>query len=300
MTSPGAELLSNAVQNARLGSVPLETCYLAGMRLTRLRRVVDDGRRHVLAAAAICTVALMPLPVLGQASGPAVLWTFPHAGQRDVPTNAQLWVIGRATWMPTATLDGEPIALERLPFIYSATRSAMPELEPNTEYDLVFEFEGLDPAGARERVELDFATGSGPGATPPAPNVHGSSATRGVPSDHECEDIINTQDHFDTGQNTLRSFDVEVNGDAIGWLVFPQFEPGGGIGAAWPASCDEPTMFVGGGWDCYDLYAIGSAGHVGAGTRHCPAPAADPGRPLCYEIIEILPSGQFRLDALVV
>jgi hypothetical protein len=239
----------------------------------------------------IAALALTPLAALGQASGPTVLWTFPQPGQRDVPTNAQLWVIGYAISMPTATLNSEPIALERLSFINSVTRSALPELEPNTEYDLNFEFAGLDP-GARERFAINFTTGSGPAALPPAPEVHGSVATPGVPADHECEDIINTQDHFDTGQNALRSFDVEVNANPIGWLVLPQVESGGAFGAAWPLSCDEPTMFVSTGAYCYDLYAIGAGGHVGPGTRHCPAPASDPGRPPCYEILEVLPSGQ--------
>ncbi len=234
------------------------------------------------------------LPVSAQALEPPALWTFPQDGQQGVPTNAQLWLIAQWITMPTATLNGEPIALERIAAIYSPVRGVLPELEPNTDYAIIFEVDDPVTVGARKRIELAFSTGSGPAATLPAPTVNGSRKSVGVPADHACEDIIKTQDVFDTGQNTLLSFDVEVEGEEIGWLVFPHLDLGISLGGAWPASCEEPTMYVSAlARSCYDLHAIGPAGHVSAGTRYCPAPAIDPGRPSCFEVLEITPSGEF-------
>lgn len=199
---------------------------------------------------------------------PVLLWSYPEDGTDQVPTNAQPWVVTNYWGGPTeATLNGEPIEAIGTG-TFSAFRFEPGDLEPDTAYVLELVFPGDGTADVT--LSVQFTTGDGPGAdAPDAPVVQSTRRDMGWPDGHACEDVIAAQDCFDTGQDTLLTFDVTAQPEAVAWLVTNEYA---GASTLWPASCGNPAVY-GGGEGCFDLRAVGPGGALGEATSLCvPAP----------------------------
>jgi len=225
-----------------------------------------------LAAAALAVIAWPSAPTIARASCASppldLLWAYPEDGATDVPTNAVFWLVNsRWSALPTATLDG--VELEPVSVTFGGSKIEPGQLEPNTDYVLALDYGEHDAdAGEASSVRIAFGTGSGPADRPPAPRVSSSSTSDTRPATELCRKVLAAQDCFDTGQDTLLTFEVEDD-EAIAWLVLEDYL---GESTVWPASCGEPSLMVGGAATvrCKDVSAIGPGGVLGATTRYCP------------------------------
>jgi hypothetical protein len=197
-----------------------------------------------------------------------VHWTYPADGDRDVPTNAVLWVIGNLS--PTEVLlDDQPIKNQYVSF--GASRY-VPDQELAADSDHVLRIAASDDTvaadGGVSEVVIHFHTSAGP-AQRPAPSKQATyQSTLGFPNEHRCVQIISAQDCFDTGQDTLASFDIQ--GEALAWVVQSDYL---GESTVWPATCGAPAVFGHAFADCFQVSALGRGGLLSSPVPACPAPA---------------------------
>lgn len=199
-----------------------------------------------------------------------VYWTYPANGDRDVPTNAVIWVVGTLA-SGSVTLDGRALSAE--PVSFGSARYQPDLLLPQTDHVLRIaagEQFAADADGGVPTFEIAFRTGAGPGTNPAAPSFASFSTSSGFPTQTRCSEVIRGQDCFDTGQNTLATF--AVAGDAIAWLVQSTYL---GESTVWPNDCGAPSIFGHPfGDSCFELSAIGVGGLTSPSVKACPVSGA--------------------------
>lgn len=199
-----------------------------------------------------------------EAPEPAIIWSYPAQGDTGVPTNVDFWVLGTGWSGPVrASLAGAE--LPRLPLGHGFD---LGELQPNTTYTVSLSLGDPQNPDAPRSFERSFTTGAGPVASDPgaAPgNVRGY-AEREVSLSPLCQAVLDTQDCFDTGQDTHYTF--APSGTAKAWLI--QSEDSYRGVDVWPAECGTPELFLHSGeLPCVTLHGIDAAGNVHAGERTC-------------------------------
>ncbi|HWO14988.1 MAG TPA: hypothetical protein VNN80_36045, partial [Polyangiaceae bacterium] len=189
-------------------------------------------------------------------------------GYTGVPTNVDLWVLATG-WgdLPRASLAG--VELARLPF---GPGFDLGELQPNTSYTVEVELADAGSLGATRSVELSFTTGAGPAPSDPgaAPGHVEVEAKTDVQFSPLCGAVLQTQDCFDTGQDTHLTF--SPSGTAEAWLI----ESESGDVDFWPAECGAPDLFLHSmELPCVTLHGIDAAGAVHGGEPVCPQTLGD-------------------------
>lgn len=197
-----------------------------------------------------------------------LLWSYPAQGDGNVPTNAQFWLLSTG-WgdIAQATLNGQALTHEATG--PGVTHLTPPALSPDTDYVLAIEFrETPGQASVPEGVSIAFHSGTGAQASPSTSTVDGHDLTAGLGD--RCTDVISAQDCFDTGQDTLLSFNAS-NPDAIGWLARRDIAEGSHL---IPARCDAPALFVHKPKEraCYAITAIGAGGLLAEPKEYCVSP----------------------------
>jgi hypothetical protein len=148
------------------------------------------------------------------------------------------------------------------------------ELAPDTQYTLSVALRPELEEG--KPVALTFTTGSGPSDPDPgaAPGEVGVGRESEVSLSSLCDEVLWTQDCFDTGQNT--HFVFAPAGTAKGWLI----ESPTTLNRinVWPAECGSPELFLHDRFTpCVTLHGIDAAGALHTGREVCaPAAGADP------------------------
>ena len=195
-----------------------------------------------------------------------IVWSYPAAGDRSVPLDAEIRVLSRGPLDSQfeATLNGAVIS--------PSENGVYPTdgLEPDTDY--VFRIVGPKPRSSAEETptlfELSFHTGTELGSEAPTPQLLGSSHATSFPEFTElCSAAHSSGECFDTP--TYVYYDLELeHGDAVAWLVTNLST---GIDKLWPSACDpvltvheldrEPT--------CFELHAIGANGELSEATEYC-------------------------------
>jgi hypothetical protein len=188
---------------------------------------------------------------------PSIVWSHPAQGATDVPTNTDLWIMPTG-WggPPRVSRQGSELPRAELPFGYD-----LGELPPNSEITLQVEVDG-------EPLELAFTTASGPSAADPgaAPGAVTATSSPNYALSELCQAALNSQDCFDTGQNTYHEF--TPTGHAVGWLVASNTA----LHSVnlWPGECGAPRLFD---YDynspCVVLSGIDASGATHAGERVC-------------------------------
>ena len=221
------------------------------------------NRWHTSTVQALCVAAVAfevgPAAADCAPPVPAIVWSHPAQGATGVPTNVDLW-LQMSGWdgPPRVWLDDELVPSLALPYGYD-----LGELAPNTEYDLL-----IEPQSGEGNLQLRFTTGGGPAS--PEPGVAPGAVAPSQSSEYEatalCRAALNTQDCFDTGQNTYFAFTPSA--DALGWLI--QSDAGFRPANLWPGVCGAPRLF---GHDsaspCVTLHAIDAIGATYASERVC-------------------------------
>ena len=210
---------------------------------------------------------------------PAIVWSHPAQGETNVPTNTDLWVLPSGWRGPARVWLGG----SELPALELSGGYDLGELEPNTEHTLRVELRDDSPS-----FELSFTTGGGPAAPDPgaAPGAVTASHAFELGLSSRCQAALNTQDCFDTGQNTYYAF--TPTNRAVGWVVVSDsgFRPIN----LWPGECGAPLLF---GSDrvgpCATVYGIDPSGSPHPGERVC---AVTPTYVTDVEIVPRLPPSQ--------
>ncbi|MDB4987298.1 MAG: hypothetical protein JWN04_2476 [Myxococcaceae bacterium] len=228
------------------------------------------NHRHSFCPCALAAAVLWLAPREASASCAApplkVLWTYPADGDQAVPTNAVFWALATGWRTANVTIDGAP-----LPALSALGERALGDLTPNQEHVLRLDYasELDDDAGSSEAFEIHFRTGDGPAARVPAPSFAGVERASSI-IDSTCPEVVHAQDCFDTGQNTLLSFEVTAP-QVIGWIA---------EGKLWPAQCGSPALFITEPVSterCFEVQPLGPGGLIGDSVRYCaPALAAGP------------------------
>jgi hypothetical protein len=248
-------------------------CFESGMRALTRRWHSPWHTSLALGALAVAAVAFRTVPAAADCSPPAmaIVWSYPAQGDTDVPTNVDLWLQTSGWDGPARVWLGEE-AVPELPLAYGYD---LGELAPHTEYKL-----RIEPTIGNPSFELRFTTGSGP-ASPDisvAPVAVTTSHARDYEASALCRAALNTQDCFDTGQNTYYEFTPSA--DAVGWVI--QSDAGYRPINLWPGECGAPRLF---GSDhsspCVTLHAIDASGATHASERVCAG--VDEGEPVDAE-----------------
>ena len=165
-----------------------------------------------------------------------VLWSFPEDGAVDVPVNAKLWLRFQNLSLGEVHLNGEPVPFHRKGF---NGLFIVPTLKPDTDYELVL-------SGAPDEVpaKIQFRTGSSYGAAPSDVEVEKAHIRKGYPQDLSplCAAVLSGQDCFDTGQNTLISFEM-AGDEPVAWLIAETMRRES-LSAIWPVECGMPSIFT--------------------------------------------------------
>ena len=218
-------------------------------------------RNLSLAASVALCVVLTPATATAKCTVPALalLWSYPANGDINVPTNAVLWALGNSWSVPSVTLDGMPIVVP----VAGPRGIPLGPLAPQHDYVVRLDYGSSWPfdAGSPTVFEIRFRTGDGPVTQLPAVPVSGVQRTGYAQA--TCPEVINAQACFDTGQDTLFTFDV-TEASAIGWLVHRQL---------WPARCGPAYFSYSAPPNpCFEVRAIGSGGLLGDATEYCLQP----------------------------
>jgi len=217
-------------------------------------------RRLSLAVSAVlCVAVTQPAVATASCKEPALalLWSYPANGDTNVPTNALLWALSSTWRVPSVTLDGAPLTVPG----EGVGSVSLGALAPQHDYVLRLEYMSAWQVDAgSSSFEIRFRTGDGPATKLPAVPVAGVQRASGY-DQSPCPDVVRAQDCFDTGQDTLFTFDVS-DPRAIGWLIRNE---------VWPARCGKPSYY---GYHappqpCFDVRAIGTGGVLGDATQHC-------------------------------
>lgn len=223
------------------------------------------ARRGYRVGAALCLAAAMaPRTADASCAQPEaeLLWSYPAGGQQDVPTNADLWLLVSGWSELRVTLDGA-----ELPSLAGGRGRDLGSLAPNTEHSVSIErlWSGFP---AEQPLELRFTTGPGPApdGPPSAPGEVVATIHAERPLSALCESVLQTQDCFDTGQNTY--FQFEPSGAAQAWLI----ESAGTYNGVnlWPADCGPPQLYLyAESRPCVTLHAIDETGATVRGEEVC-------------------------------
>ena len=210
-----------------------------------------------------------------------ILWSYPQDGASDIPIDAEFWV-STSHWGidPTVTLNGTVLQLEDTG-TFSTFRIHPGKLDASTAYTLELTFNRPDAETDTRRIE--FTTGDR--AREPAlaaPTVTRIRSARTGFTSHECAAVIQAQDCFDTGQNTLVTLELHDLDAPRAWLITTGYP---GTSNVWPQRCGAPAIFSHNGpAPCFEVSAIGDGGSLGDVARTCvagpddrPAQAADGG-----------------------
>lgn len=155
------------------------------------------------------------------AAPPPVVWSYPHDGATDVPTDADFLVIGTAS---SVEIDGRVI--ERSPTDYAVD---LGEFEPNTEYTLQI---GEGPGSGVDPEPITFTTSSGPGVID-LPRL----------DDATCEAIYNWQGCFDTGPPDVVEIEVDYPGEEPLYVLYAEGEESLRPVTLWPRQCGETIRY---------------------------------------------------------
>lgn len=193
-----------------------------------------------------------------------LLWSYPEEGARDVPVNAELWVLVPWGWgQPTARLDDVEIPLVVDPDASGVIHLVPGAMAPEQDHVLRLAFEQDRPFGADPQVrELHFRTGSASVAPLAAATVTGHDSVPEVGhSSGPCPEITSAQDCIDIGPNTLHTFETDA-ADVIGWAL-------GGF--VLPARCGATVRhrYWATGTACFKLRPLGPGGLLGPATEAC-------------------------------
>jgi hypothetical protein len=197
-----------------------------------------------------------------------LLWSYPAAGERDVPVNAELWALVPWGWVaPVVRLDGQELTYTASQGVAGVVHLAPGALQPGHDYVLELDFTRERPRGvttADGKIAIPFRTGESKAKPPSAPDVaRVSAAPPGLTVESStCPQILGAQDCIDTGPFSVRY--VEVHGDLpLAWLVEDDLVP---------ALCGKPQFFKGAsvmGNQCVSVRAIGAGGLASGPTEAC-------------------------------
>lgn len=189
---------------------------------------------------------------------PALMWSYPAHGDTGVPTNTRVWLYPRKGVQAVVVLDGTPLDKDDGGFV-------LPRLEPNTTYMVEIHLEALGGAGSTE--SLSFTTGSSALTEAPCADASIASSSRDdnvsyrtVPENAALCDSIHALHCYDTGQNTVVSFDTSSS--PLFWRIGNGVRSGEGtiMGSWWPGSCGPPEVVLHPWGDCMELQAVNAAG----------------------------------------
>lgn len=190
-----------------------------------------------------------------------ILWSYPAQGDTGVPINADFWVLVSGWGLSyRARLDGVELS-RSTQFNHQFD---LPELAPNTSYTIEVEV----PSNGAGSFEVSFTTGADPAALDfgADPGTVTARAQREVTLSPLCEAVLQTQDCFDTGQDT--HFTFEPSGSAEAWII----ESGDSLSQynLWPAACGTPELYLhSSARPCATLHGIDIGGKVHGGQSVC-------------------------------
>jgi hypothetical protein len=184
---------------------------------------------------------------------PGLLWSHPANGASDVPVDADLFVNGWLSGLPT-------LAGEHLPRIANGVYD-LGRLVPQTRYEVRW-----------EGAVITFTTGAAASPLPraPASNV---LVTRN-PIDFAGCPLVPPQGCFDTGRRTSVRFDV---GPAIAWLLDVVSCDGTVRQMVWPNGCGAPVVESEDPILCVSARSTSGAGFSESTGVICSAPDVPPG-----------------------
>ncbi len=173
-------------------------------------------------AARLALVAVLCL-WSGQAKGSCVwdppehLFTIPFDGAEDVPTDAKLWVLHGSDSLEKTVVELDGLELQGSKVGYAWRAYALPSLEPGRTYEYTVT---VCPEGCPDVYSFGphtFTAGSTVAGKPEPPTLSDATVepNRGVEEEDippgSCLQQIMIQDCFDTGQNALYRFQLDVD-----------------------------------------------------------------------------------------
>lgn len=171
---------------------------------------------------------------------PKVIWSYPAAGQVDVPLDSDLLVLTEGVWDDAeVTLEGEPLSAGSA----LAGHFDLGALEPNTTYTVAI---NASEVGGQPAVDLSwqFTTGDAPADEDVPLAVTIQSATTEVyewDDDMPCSPAMLADTCFDTGYPSLESFETDIE---AGLWVIEVVTPNGSVVSyrLYPGECGQPRM----------------------------------------------------------
>ncbi len=149
------------------------------------------------------------------AAPPPVVWSYPHDGATDVPTDIDLIVTGST---PSITFDGNVIERDFNQFVMD-----LGDLEPNTEYTIDV---GENAGALEDPTPITVTTGNGAGP------VEFPAVDEAI-----CQQILQWQDCFDTGPPAEFHLNPSPRGAEQAYIVSRQDEDSSSPILLWPRSC---------------------------------------------------------------
>jgi hypothetical protein len=237
--------------------------------------------RFLLALASLSLLfASRPAHAQCGAAAPAIVWSYPAAGQGDVPTNARVWLLTSFGRQPReVTIDGVTVRQSGVDFSYVPDQP----FTPNAPHQVTVTYPGVAP------LTIDFTTGAGP-VDLPAPDFPLTRWATPLPTrtlSAQCQAALSAMSCFNAGEDTHLVFATE--GTPLAWLIerVPLNDTDPRELHLWPAGCGLPEVFARAadtrvcGRD-YRLHALGPTGLRTMGDRFCAAnlvKTAAPGAP---------------------
>lgn len=193
---------------------------------------------------------------------PIVMGTIPADGQVDVRLDTTITVFTQS--VASASLNGVELQGTRI-----NTWNVPENLEPNTEYEVVFSL--ADDAPERPELRVNFTTGSETVGTVSPPEVNGYRIIHSTEiPDAACREFVAKTGCSDQGEPTFVHFDTEDDRDL---LIVNTIRSG--ASQLWPSSCGQPA-WQGYGDPCFNVYAFEN-GLLSEPTQVCGQPLVPKG-----------------------
>jgi hypothetical protein len=241
--------------------------------------MVHGRRKRDLGLAMACSATVAALLLSGSTARAScvapvreIVWSYPADGEKNVPTNARVFLLTTyGAFEPgTIAINGQPLSREP-----GDSRAGLgPALAPLTEYVVT-----LSQASSSEpTLSFRFETGMGPVAAPlPAvPVVERQTRLTVRAFSPMCAAAWHAMDCFDTGQDTHLVFET-----ASRPLLFYVEPLASGLlpwSMAWPGVCGDPEVFIrSGGPPCTGPFRLHAVSLTGDETTADPQCTAAPG-----------------------